>query len=200
MAGTKPLVGINLTKSLAMLHDVTSLFDQHNIQYALDGGTALGVIRENRLLPWDTDMDIAIDENSVESILKLLKSLPFFKYRIRARKLVADSGPVKEGRIRLIKVWTRKYFFFKGDQLLDIFVRFNKDEQVFWVLGNDHIAVNAMPKKFHVQVKKIFFDKKDYWIPEEEDAFLTYRYGNWRVPVKEWDAFKNDGALVKDNK
>ena len=198
MAGTKPLVGINLTKSLAMLHEVTSLFDQHQSPYALDGGTALGVIRENRLLPWDTDMDIAVDEGAVEPILKLLKGLSFFKYRIRTRKLSNDIGHIKKDKIRLIKVWTRKYFLFKGDELLDIFVRFSKDDQVFWVLGHDHIAVNAMPKKFHTQLKKIHFDQKDYWIPEEEDEFLTYRYGNWRVPVKEWDAFKNDGALVKN--
>jgi lipopolysaccharide cholinephosphotransferase len=199
MAGTKPLVGINLTKSLEMLQDITTLFDQHNIQYALDGGTALGIIRENRLLPWDTDMDIAVDEKSVESIITLLKSLPLLKYRVRVRKLIEDAGPVKKGSVRLIKVWTRKYFFFKGDQLLDIFVRFHKDDQVLWILGDKQVAINSMPKKFHTQVKKIHFNQTDYWIPEEEDAFLTYRYGNWRVPVKEWDAFKNDGALIKDN-
>ena len=31
-----------------------------SIPYWLEGGTLLGIIRENRLLPWDNDMDISM--------------------------------------------------------------------------------------------------------------------------------------------
>lgn len=43
-----------------MLKDVTNLLEENGIEYWLEGGTLFDVIRENRLLPWDNDMDISI--------------------------------------------------------------------------------------------------------------------------------------------
>jgi hypothetical protein len=107
---------------------------------------------------------------------------------------------MQQGCVRLIKVWRRKFLFFKGDQLLDIFVHYNQDDKIYWALGSDkdEIVLNSMPIGFHQNLKTIFFDKKLYWIPAEDDAFLTYRYGDWRTPVKEWNAFTQDGALTKN--
>jgi hypothetical protein len=40
--------------------DVCQLLDRHNINFWICHGTLLGIIRENRLLPWDHDMDFAV--------------------------------------------------------------------------------------------------------------------------------------------
>ena len=34
--------------------------NEHEIQYWLTDGTLLGLIRENRILPWDSDLDLGI--------------------------------------------------------------------------------------------------------------------------------------------
>ena len=68
-----------------LIKNVATIFYENNFSYTLDGGTLLGIKRENRLLPWDNDIDFCIlDPNNreVESILKILKKNG---YRIRLR-------------------------------------------------------------------------------------------------------------------
>jgi hypothetical protein len=55
---------------------VVKILNDNNINYWLCHGTLLGIIRENRLLPWDHDIDFAIwdDEYSKADILKLFSN------------------------------------------------------------------------------------------------------------------------------
>ena len=204
MAGIEKLEGKVLARSLSMLNEVTDTLDRYKIQYSLDGGTALGVIREGRLLPWDTDMDIAIDSSQLIELKPALWALFFKGYRIRIRRLRTAAYPISEGAVRVIKVWRRKWLFFKGPEMLDIFVRHKDADLCYWILGGDkksqRVALNSMPVKFHDELKKILFNNKYFYIAKDDDSFLTYRYGEWRTPVKQWDAFKNDGAIQQKAK
>lgn len=65
MAGGVRLEGVVAEKATQMLNEVVDILDRNNVEYMLDCGTLLGVIRENRLLPWDTDVDLCIDSFSV---------------------------------------------------------------------------------------------------------------------------------------
>ena len=60
MAGKATLTGETLRKSIIMLQHVTAMLDRMNIEYCLECGTLLGIVREQRLLPWDTDMDLMV--------------------------------------------------------------------------------------------------------------------------------------------
>ena len=73
MAGNFTLEGKNGQLALIMLQKVTDLLDKHHIDYWLEGGTLLGVIRENRLLPQDNDLDISIKEEAWPQLEKALK-------------------------------------------------------------------------------------------------------------------------------
>jgi len=59
MAGKTRLEGKNVEIALKMLHDVCTELEKKKADYWLEGGTLLGVIRENRLLPWDNDISIS---------------------------------------------------------------------------------------------------------------------------------------------
>lgn len=200
MAGTEKLEGKVLSRSLEMLNDVTNTLEYFGVRCSLDGGTALGVIREGRLLPWDTDMDIAIDATELKK-LKLALWVLFFKgYRVRTRRLFKATEPLAKNAVRVVKVWRRKWLFLKGPEMLDIFVRYKKDDMCYWVLGGNKKSqvtiVNSMPAIFHDELKKVAFNNKDFFVAADEDGFLTYRYGDWRTPVKEWNAFEHDGAIL----
>lgn len=56
--------------------DVCQLLNRHNVNFWICHGTLLGIIRENRLLPWDHDMDFAVwdSENSKREIIDLFIS------------------------------------------------------------------------------------------------------------------------------
>ena len=45
-------------ESLKLLKEVKSILDKENLTYWLEDGTLLGAIREKRMIPWDTDVDL----------------------------------------------------------------------------------------------------------------------------------------------
>ena len=63
------------------------ILNNNNINFWLCHGTLLGIIRENRLLPWDHDIDFGIwsDEHSKEEILKIFSNNVEFQQFSRLR-------------------------------------------------------------------------------------------------------------------
>ena len=66
MAYNIRLEGKNLEIAERMLSRIAHILDRCEITYWLEGGTLLGIRRENRLLPWDDDIDVSmmVDQNS----------------------------------------------------------------------------------------------------------------------------------------
>jgi len=54
------------------LFRVVDILNIHKISYWVTDGTLLGIVRENRILPWDSDIDIAVCKSEV-SMLKILE-------------------------------------------------------------------------------------------------------------------------------
>jgi len=183
--------------ALQILNDVTDILDEYNIKYWLDFGTLLGVIRENRILPWDDDVDISIFEEDVDivenNVLPLLKKM---RYRTYARRLIKDAGPMKEGNVRSFKVRNNRLIFFKGYVKLDIFVMYRHDDSIYWYeLKEPH----ALPQKLVKEFKMIDFNGKKYRVPKDYDSYLTYHYGDWRTPNPEYNSSLDNGrTLAKD--
>jgi len=194
MAGNFTLEGKNGDIALKMLKDVTDLLDQHSIPYWLEGGTLLGVIRENRLLPWDNDLDISIKNSHLDRLQQALKELNW-RYRVRVREFEKNEPPFQKSAIRLIKIKNRKLLFFSGEVSLDIFIKFEKDNETFWQIGDKRKSV---PSRFYDELLKYEFDGKEYLVPKLYREYLTFRYGDWQTVVKEWNTFKDDKALQGD--
>ena len=51
---------INLDLLELLLHSTHKFLTEHRIEYFIDGGTLLGSLRENRIIPHDDDVDIGI--------------------------------------------------------------------------------------------------------------------------------------------
>lgn len=61
---------------IASLQQVVDLFREHNVTYALDGGTLLGAIRTGGFIPWDDDIDLSMPRESYEKLILLESKLP----------------------------------------------------------------------------------------------------------------------------
>ena len=65
-----------------MLYDVDDLFNINNIKYWIDGGTLLGAVRHQGIIPWDDDVDISILQSEEKKFLKLKKKLKTYGYGV----------------------------------------------------------------------------------------------------------------------
>ncbi len=55
---------------LKILKDIHKFCEEHDISYALCGGSALGAVRHNGFIPWDDDADIMLDRKNYDRFLK----------------------------------------------------------------------------------------------------------------------------------
>ncbi len=188
------LIGRKKKKAEDLLFEITSILEKNNINYCLEGGTLLGIYRENRLLPWDSDVDLSILNNELKNVDLILTPLSDKKYRVRVRKFENDDFIFKKDDIRLIKV-RKKYFFglFKGSVCLEIFVKYPHKNDVFWKVADKTMAA---PKKFFEHFKKIHFLNKKYLIPLQTEEYLSHKYGNWKVPMKNWNAATDELSII----
>ncbi|MCK5147136.1 LicD family protein [bacterium] len=197
MAGRAELVGENLVISLKILHDVTTVLDKASIPYWLEGGTLLGVIREQRLLPWDNDMDISLDKKYQWKLLGILWKLVWKGYRVTVKYYQQSIYPFKKREVRIIKIRNYAAPFRKGDAVLDIFLKRNVDDQFYWTVGDKNQVLKSSPATFGNELGIVEFNGKHYSIPADFDAYLTFRYGDWNKQVKTWDFKKDDLAIIK---
>ena len=59
-------------KMESTLFRVVDILNIHKISYWVTDGTLLGIVREDRILPWDSDIDIAVWKSEV-SMLEVLE-------------------------------------------------------------------------------------------------------------------------------
>lgn len=193
MAGHVTLTGQHLLTAEQLLADVTSAMEKCNVPYWLEGGTLLGIVRENRLLPWDNDVDLSVHSNEGEGLLRALDELQNMGYRIRVRKFESSSDSFRAGDIRLIKVRKKKFLGLgKSKVCLDIFVKYTMGDEVYWMVNN---ITKSVPGKYYTELSQVEFKGRHYNVPKHYEDYLSYRYGNWRTPVKQWNTFTDDKAL-----
>lgn len=123
MSGNFRLTGKTQKIALRMLRKVCGILDKYNVPYVLEGGTLLGIVREDRLLPWDNDLDLTIAEKDMEKVLKLKWQFFWAGYRIKLRPSKHEMPHFPKGAIRLLKIQTNKYLLMGTTRLMDIFVK-----------------------------------------------------------------------------
>ncbi len=195
------LTGKNLIKAQDMLYNVASLLDEHNIIYHLEGGTLLGIVRDNALLPWDYDVDISIPSSEVEKFLNLKKQLRN-SYRLKFRYIEKDDTIFKKNDLRIIKVkyYTGSYlkgslpfFFRKYNIILDIFIKYNDNLNTYWIASDRVMKVSS---KYYESYETVEFNGYNYKVPNDYKNYLTQKYGDWNQVVKEWDCSKDEKTIV----
>jgi phosphorylcholine metabolism protein LicD len=195
MAYDITLEGKNLVEAESLLSKVTSIFESCGVNYWLEGGTLLGIRRENRLLPWDNDLDISIHSNELDKLETLVSKLKQHKLRIRARKFNQDYKFCRKGDLRMIKIRNKSFFgLIKGKVCFDVFIKYTLEDKTYWEIDN---KTKNVPSKYYDSFLKKEYNGKEYTIPELTDEYLTYRYGDWQTAVKDWDTSKDDKALIK---
>jgi len=195
------LTGNNLKKANILLFDIVILFDKYNIVYHLEGGTLLGIVRDNKLLPWDHDIDISIPSSEIKKIIKIKKILEK-KYKIRLHYFDKNRHIFKSKGLRLIKVKNKftsllknisPFLFRKYDIVLDIFVKYSDNKDVYWEASNKTMRVSL---KYYNSYEEIEYNNYLYKVPNNYKEYLQEKYGDWKTPIKEWSCSENEKTVI----
>lgn len=197
MAGNNTLEGKNGVIAIRMLRKVSRVLEKGNIPYILEAGTLLGIVRENRLLPWDNDVDITITRQFENQLLKSLWKIRLCGYKVKAKYFNRDLKYFKKGELRIIKIKHKNPLkLFKTDVILDIFIKRKIDKEYYWTVGIEAPVLKSVPEKFYDQLTQLEFEGKNYSVPRDYEGYLENHYGeNWRTPVKKWDYRTSDQSV-----
>jgi lipopolysaccharide cholinephosphotransferase len=177
-----------------LLLDITQRLDSHNVPYHLEGGTLLGIVRDNALLPWDDDLDISIPAGYEKQAAIALRPIMLKGWRIDKRKLYRFDAITKSGP-RVYKIRDRSRGLLNmGHSYLDIFVKYEQDGFVYWQAKRKLMRVESIHYDGYEEVE---FKGHVLKAPNQYRDYLTKKYGDWSVPVKEWDCGKQEKTIIE---
>ena len=61
-----------MSKKYKFLHDFFKIIEELNIDYWLEGGTALSAYRDGAIFPWEHDFDIGVLKKNLDNKLQIL--------------------------------------------------------------------------------------------------------------------------------
>ena len=186
--------------AVKLMIDVKNIIENLSIDYWIEGGTLLGAVREQKLIPWDHDIDMGMINHSNDAIKKMIYNLKK-KFYVSVKTFNNMEGVWDLGEYRVIKVYPKKYFFLKDELCLDIFIYYKgnvpnmKNEVYKYVVWGK----NAFHKKeFFDNLEKIEFYGESISVPSNYREFLKVKYGDdWETPKKKWNVAIDDGSILK---
>jgi len=159
---------------------IKKIFDGFNIPLILGKGILLGVIRENRVLPWDSDIDLFIlASNPYESIVKAIdlmnkSGFEFWEtYKIPKGKIIHWSfAPTCGNTPACIKM----LYPSKDPKFL---------VETGIALGKRKATITLLSTHLFNPPKEITFLGQKFLVPNPPEEYLAKNYGNnWRIPIK----------------
>lgn len=178
-------------ETLQILHD---FFMKNGIEYYLDFGTLLGIIRENTFIKHDDDIDLTIRMTPISplQIINKLEQIGFrFVHGFHVNGKIIEFTLVRKGLT------------------VDFFIAFQNasfDEKSYIIYGCYYNPNHQYPKSnannyrawyFPYELKPIEIEFKgtNVCVPNQPEALLKSEYGiNWKRPEKN---FKADQAELK---
>jgi hypothetical protein len=177
----------------ALLLAVAEILDETKVPYHLEGGTLLGIVREGRLLPWDKDMDISVPAEFIGQAQSALSVLTESGWRLRAREFDVPCE-VELAGTRLLKIKDRTGFtFFSGLAYLDVFAKQSSGAYTYWQAAGRIMRVS---RHHYDGYEEVSFLGRQLKVPVDYEGYLTSKYGDWRVPVEDWDCARDERTVV----
>ena len=179
-AKANPAVGIykrDQELNLSPFKEFVKICEKHNIEYWLDGGALIGILRhDGKYIPWDYDVDVAMREEEFLRFTEIAKEelnperfkVTPFDYFYKLEELGINS--------QLFLPKERKPF-------LDIFIfkEFKKENRHYLGLEGGRWII---PKQVIFPLKYEVFENIRAKVPNDIDNYLRNQVGAWeRLPT-----------------
>lgn len=179
-----------IKKAIEILHLITGIFNQEGIRYYVDAGTLLGIIRDDALIPWDDDLDLALDSIHLEKtqvvleqqVLPALKTMTGTTWVAKQCINQTEFGAVKKGALRSIKL--KPFEDNSNLPMMDLFIKYINGETMDYCLASRGIR---MPAEHIQRLEQKTFKGQPVNIPNKVELYLERYYGDWSRPQRDWN-------------
>ena len=166
-----------------------------NIPYWIDFGSLLGWKRTGDIIPWDTDFDIGLEFQSMDSVYDLLYAASSKGY-----KLI----PVERGADGKIRIYRLLYLNSFDDEDVVETCPIYVDIYGYDTVGPNTLSM-AVPPAYPMTKSDVFPLKQAHafgmeaTVPNDVTSVLMQRYGkNWNIPV--YDGWRTLDTTLNLNK
>ena len=201
------------------LLELDQILDESSTVVILDSGTLLGLYRDGGFLDLDHEIDISTtDRGCLKRIAKTLKDRGMaYRYWYYCGKPYKIEFSIFLGSMKIVvdlklftdekELWScpaigRRSAHFKNNNQkayitnLKKFIKSNIDFGRFpfnQIVFHDSWVV---PKNYFNE-KKILEGYSNIETPKDIEAYLSYRYSNWKIKKSAWVSHKDDGGFRK---
>ena len=192
------LKGKNYEVASAMLLDVARICEANDIDYAIDSGTLLGLVRDGDLIPWDFDIDLTLPSTEVEKFQRIIPEIRDCGWRVSGEYLMSkDDAAWRQGDIRSIKMRNHRFPSLRigrGRVALDIFITYEHNGYRWWAFKGLVCRVSAHHFKSR---ETMIYKGQALKLPTDYEAMLEALYGSdWRIPDPSFKASVKDESIV----
>jgi hypothetical protein len=177
-----------------MLQAVIDACDDHDIEYQLDYGTLLGLIREGDLIPWDGDIDISIPSSQIKKLRRTFWRFLTRGWFLNCATMKNEGCAWRIGDLRVVKIKSGAIrYLVPGGLLLDISIRY-RYRDCHWWSTNGYVCRAAA--HYFEGYETVAFADRSVRIPRNYEQYLSEIYGDWRTP-NPWFCAADDGTIVR---
>jgi len=164
-------------KKKSQLEWVSRLLNKYKLDWFLDSGSLLGIIRDNKLLDWDNDLDVSVKDYDERKFEKLKEEFEKENFKVKFRHFDDILGECKIYPLKDCKF----------DKPIDIKI-FHKSKKYYWspTIYAKNVENDCLKDYIILGLKipfllmlKIF---KSPVFLEKITSFLFYKTGTWFIP------------------
>lgn len=159
------------------LSSLVKTFNSSKVEYFVEFGTLLGLIREGDIIRWDDDIDISILSNEYGKVMKLLEG--------EIVKISIETGVEWEYQTRINDNDNPRSIVLLFNNINGEFKSFTVSiTLIYFSNGNAIQPMNCLPELHYRNFETIKYENNEVRVPFNYIGYLEATYGDWKTPQK----------------